>query len=114
MRPAASMSMFVGLFSCGERAHTVTSKPSGTWNRSEGTSAGAGLASDVPVASADWAKADGLSANRDVSPASKAGRRRQGVSGNMRRDEDVKTLAVQSALSRRREAIVSLRPLYRA
>src|SRR4051812_44689126 len=48
MRPAASMSMLVGLRSIGERAHSVTSSPSGTVNMSSGTWVGAASCARAP------------------------------------------------------------------
>src|SRR5690606_35034134 len=40
MRPSLSMSMLVGLRSSGDVAQTVTSSPSGSWNRPGGSSTG--------------------------------------------------------------------------
>src|SRR5688572_4609612 len=54
MRPRASTSMFVGLYSCGVRAQTVTSRPSGNSNASVSPAARTTEQIDNTAAHSTW------------------------------------------------------------
>src|SRR5260221_2197079 len=85
MRPCASMSMFVGLWSIGERAHSVTSRSSGTANWLTGTKSGAGSEAG---AGAGWAKAlEPAAATDKVIIKRTAGKGRMGRMSEQKRRE---------------------------